>query len=173
MIKKSIPNAITFANLALGILSILEINKRHFYIAALLIILAAFIDRYDGRVARYLNVSSELGKSLDSLSDLISFGVAPGILIYTKFNFMDINYLKVYSLFFLIIYVVCGAYRLAKYNVSEFNGTFVGIPITISGFVLALYSLAMPYNAISKPLSAILLMLCAYLMVSKYEFKKV
>jgi CDP-diacylglycerol--serine O-phosphatidyltransferase len=173
MLKKAIPNLITFTNLSFGVLSILEIYKQNFFVAAMFIIIAALIDRYDGRIARFLNISSELGKNLDSLSDLISFGVAPGILIFTKYTLFDSIYIKVLTLSVLLIYVICGAYRLANYNISKFNGTFTGIPITISGFVLAIYSILAPYNTIFSVLSIILLALFAYLMVSKIKFKKI
>ena len=71
MVKKYIPNILTFLNLSFGILSIIQVINKYYLIAALFIIGAALIDRYDGRIARAFNVSSEIGKELDSLSDLI------------------------------------------------------------------------------------------------------
>lgn len=173
MIKKFIPNIFTFSNLSFGVLSILEVSKKNYFEAAIFIVIAVIIDRYDGRIARFLNVSSELGKNLDSLSDLVSFGVAPVFLIYAKYNFIDLNYMKIFALCSFILYVSCGAYRLANYNISTFNGTFTGIPITVSGFVIAIFSLIAPYNSISTPVSIALLTALAYLMVSKFKFKKI
>lgn len=83
MKKSCIPNLFTFINLSCGIFSLLNIFHTNYTISGIFILIAGLVDRYDGRVARYLNVSSDLGKELDSLADLVSFGVAPSFLIYT------------------------------------------------------------------------------------------
>lgn len=171
MFKKTIPNLLTFTNLALGVLAILEVMNHNYGTSALLIIVAAFIDRYDGRIAKFLDVSSELGKELDSLADLVSFGVAPALLIYSKFNFLDLG--KVVGIAFLLIYVMSGCYRLAKYNISTFDGVFIGVPITVAGFILAIYALAVPGNSASSWISLLVLAGLAYLMISKLKFKKI
>ena len=174
MLKKSIPNLLTSTNLSLGVLSILETFNQNYFLAAIFIIIAALIDRYDGRIARFLNVSSDLGKQLDSLSDLISFGVAPAFLVFIKYNFLDLDYIKVIGGCFLLSYIISGSYRLAKYNTSQFDGIFTGVPITVAGCIIALFSLVTPNNGIfSIFLSTILLALLTYLMVSKFEFKKI
>ena len=80
MRKSSIPNIFTFINLSFGILSLLSTFEDNYSLACIFILLAALVDRYDGRIARYLQVTSDLGKELDSLADLVSFGVAPSIL---------------------------------------------------------------------------------------------
>ena len=87
MRKSCIPNVFTFINLSCGILSILSVMNEKYLIASVFVLLAGLVDRYDGRIARFLNVSSDLGKELDSLADLVSFGVAPSILIYTLYYF--------------------------------------------------------------------------------------
>jgi len=174
MLKKSIPNLLTFTNLSLGVLSILETFKQNYFLAAIFILIAALIDRYDGIIARLLNVSSDLGKQLDSLSDLISFGVAPAFLVFIKYNFLDLDYMEVIGGCFLLLYIISGSYRLAKYNTSQFDGIFTGVPITVAGSIIALFSLATPSNGIfSILLSIILFALLAYLMVSKFKFKKI
>lgn len=86
MRKSCIPNVFTFINLSCGIISILSVMNEKYAISGAFILLAGLVDRYDGRIARFLNVSSELGKELDSLADLVSFGVAPSILVYILFN---------------------------------------------------------------------------------------
>ena len=166
MLKKYIPNILTFLNLSFGILSIVEVINNNYFMSALCIILAALVDRYDGRIARMLNVSSEIGKELDSLADLVSFGVAPGILIFFKYGLN--NYLI--GTCIMLFYIICGCYRLAKYNISEFEGVFLGIPITISGSVLALLSLIITYT---KIIPGVLMIILGYLMVSKVKFKKI
>ena len=133
------------------------------------------MDRYDGRIARYLNVSSDLGKELDSLADLVSFGVAPALLAFNLYEFMNMG-LTGYLL--VLVFPLCGAYRLARYNCTDFDGEFMGIPITIAGMLLALYcffTVDTTNNIASAPVYrvAILILLFSYLMVSKIKIKKV
>lgn len=163
--KKYIPNILTFINLSFGVFSIVEVMNYNYFVSAICIIAAALVDRYDGRIARVLDISSEIGIELDSLADLVSFGVAPGILIYFKFGLSN----SLIGLFIMIIYVICGAYRLARYNISTFDGVFSGVPITIAGSILALVSF-IEINIAIIPL--MLMAICAYLMVSKINLKK-
>src|SRR3712207_1726504 len=104
--------------------------EENYFLAAIFVICAALMDRYDGRVARYLNVSSEIGKQLDSLADLISFGVAPSILMYRMYDFSNMG---LWGYIMLLVFPLAGAYRLARYNVTKFDGVFAGVPITIAG----------------------------------------
>lgn len=173
MFKKRIPVLLTLLNLSFGVLSIIETSKGNFFISAIFILIAALMDRYDGRIARALEVSSELGKELDSLSDLVSFGVAPALLVFNKFSFLGFDNLKTIGICSLLLYIICGSYRLAKYNISEFNGIFTGVPITLAGFIVALYVLIMPVKSSSSISSIFLLMILSYLMVSKFKFKKI
>ena len=166
MIKNCVPNILTFSNLAFGVLAIVEIMNKNFFLAAIFIIGAALVDRYDGRIARALNVSSEIGKELDSLADLVSFGVAPGFLILFRFGLN--NYLI--GIVIMIFYIICGCYRLAKYNVTMFNGIFSGIPITICGSLLALMSLI---NTENKIIPIVFMSCLGYIMVSKIRLKKI
>ncbi|OAB40893.1 CDP-diacylglycerol--serine O-phosphatidyltransferase [Paenibacillus glacialis] len=172
LFKKWIPNLLTFSNLSFGVLSILENINQNYFASAIFIIIAAVIDRYDGRIASHLNVSSELGKELDSLADLVSFGVAPALLIFNKFNYFHLD-IKAVGICVLLLYIISGSYRLAKYNIGKFKGAFIGLPITVTGFILALYSLVAPSNSVSRLVSIFLLMFLAYFMVSKYKFKKI
>jgi CDP-diacylglycerol---serine O-phosphatidyltransferase len=173
MLKKNVPNLLTFANLSCGVLAILEIIKHEYTASALYIILAALIDRYDGRIARYLNVSTEFGKELDSLADLVSFGVAPALLIFHKFGSSDPGFVKLVGIAIILLYVISGSYRLGRYNVSQFDGNFSGVPITIAGSVLALYSLITSSNQASNIISVILLVALSFLMVSKLKLRKI
>lgn len=85
MRKSCIPNIFTFINLSCGVFSLLSTFEKQYVLASIFILIAGLVDRYDGRVARFLQVSSDLGKELDSLADLVSFGVAPSVLIYVLF----------------------------------------------------------------------------------------
>lgn len=179
MTKSSVANLFTFGNLSCGLLSLTmtlaaasQNNPEYYKLACVFILLAGIIDRYDGRVARALKVSSELGKELDSLSDLVSFGVAPSILAYNLINIgPDFRFV---SYILLLIFPIAGAYRLARYNLSTFDGNFRGIPITIAGTFMALYFLILLLlNISSNPILTIILMfLCSYLMVSNIKIKK-
>ena len=168
-IKNAVPNIFTLSNMSCGIMSILMSFEENYRLAALFILLAGIFDRYDGRIARYLKVDNDLGKELDSLCDVVSFGVAPSILIFNIYNFAGlgtIGYLMV------LIFPVAGAYRLAKYNITDFDGVFSGVPITITGTFLALYALLMFDNASNIVATMILMIMLSYLMVSKFKFKK-
>ena len=173
MQKSCIPNIFTFTNLSWGVISLLLTFQEKFVLSSIFILLAGLVDRYDGRVARYLNVSSELGKELDSLADLVSFGVAPSLLIYISFNLNSIGPKGIIGTAILITLPICGAFRLARYNTSTFDGIFTGVPITIIGCFLALLGLLSNYIYIPMILSVIFMILGSYLMVSNIKLKKV
>lgn len=170
MNKSYIPNIITFGNLIFGLLSLIMTNESNYRFSAIFILLAALMDRYDGQVARFLHVSSSFGKELDSLADLVSFGVAPSLLIFNLYNFISLGYLG-YVCF--LIFPLAGAYRLALYNCSKCNNVYTGIPITLAGMLLALYAL-IPLNSSTNFLLTIIIMfILSYLMISKFKLKKV
>lgn len=165
----SIPNLFTLLNLSFGIISIFYMFNEEYFIAAELIILAGFLDRFDGKLARKLNAISDLGKELDSLSDSISFGVAPALLVW-KVILVNLGYLGgIVS----IIYVICGIFRLAKYNITEFKGVYYGLPITIAGGLISLLVLYSLRYSINKYVILITILLLSYAMVStKLKLKK-
>lgn len=172
MKKSSIPNIFTFINLSCGIISILYTFKFNFLLASIFILFAGLVDRYDGRVARYLNVTSEIGKELDSLADLVSFGVAPSILMYTIYELSKYGPFGFIGLCVLLLLPICGAYRLAKYNISSFEGVYTGVPITIVGCFLAFVVLITLNISIPTIIPVLLMVLGSYLMVSKIKLKK-
>ncbi|AZR72645.1 CDP-diacylglycerol--serine O-phosphatidyltransferase [Anoxybacter fermentans] len=167
--KHWIPCTLTMTNLFLGILALLHAFQGKFNIAAFLIIIAACVDRADGKVARRFNLTSDFGKELDSLSDLISFGVAPAVIAWG----LSLNELGNIGYLLTACFPISGAYRLARYNVTEFAGVFQGIPITVAGGLLSLVTLVTnryDYHFLFYP--AIILIL-SYLMVSKIPFQKI
>lgn len=171
MAKNAVPNIFTLSNLACGVLSLLMTFQGNFTWACLFILIAGVIDRYDGRVARFLNVSSDMGKELDSLADLVSFGVAPSLLIFELFNFSQLG---IIGYLLVLLFPIAGAYRLARYNSSDFDGIFLGIPITAAGMFMAFYALITLNRTNNNPsLPIILLIMLSYLMVSKLKIKKV
>lgn len=172
MKKSCIPNIFTFINLGFGILSLLASFKEKFLMAALFIIIAALVDRYDGRIARYLQVSSDLGKELDSLADLVSFGVAPAILIFILYQFNTVGPYGIIGYALLLAYPICGSFRLARYNTAEFDGNFRGVPITIAGSILAVFVVLAHGKITAFYLPAIFMIVLSYLMVSNFKLKK-
>ena len=173
MIKNSIPNIFTFINLSCGVLSLLFTINGNYAASSVLILIAGLVDRYDGRIARYFNLSSELGKELDSLADLVSFGVAPAMLTYILFDFNNFGPKGITGIILLIIFPICGAFRLARYNVASFDGVFTGVPITIVGCVMALFCLITVYTQKIILLAIILMIIGSYLMISKIKLKKI
>ena len=169
MRKSCVPNIFTFINLSFGILSIIETHNGNYRLASIFIIAAALVDRYDGRIARFLQVSSDLGKELDSLADLVSFGVAPSILVFLLF---DLNSYGIIGIIILLLFPICGAYRLARYNAVSFDGVFTGVPITVVGCFIAILALLSFKYTIAPTLLVILMLIGSYLMVSNLKLKK-
>jgi len=126
-LTKFIPNLITLMSLIAGISSIKFSIQSNFKIAVLMIMLAAFFDFFDGWMARKLKKSSQFGAELDSLSDFISFGLAPSLLINLSFT----NELGRIGWVISLFYIICAALRLARFNIEnmrEQSKVFYGIP---------------------------------------------
>ncbi len=134
MIKKHIPNTITLANLTCGCIGILACTKGDLATASYMIWLAAIFDFFDGFTARLLKVSSPIGKELDSLADMVSFGVLPAFILYSLQENLTTGYLP-YTSFSLAIF---SALRLAKFNIDtrQTNG-FIGMPTPAAAFFVS------------------------------------
>ncbi len=158
---------LTLMNLSLGGFAIIFTLKGELNLSLLLIFIAALADRFDGLVARKFHIESELGKQLDSMSDIISFGVAPALLLYQGILFE----FGAPGSFFTVFYIGCGAFRLARFNISENNCFFTGLPITAAGCLLTLSFLAIPY----LPYQAFffIIIILSLLMISPFKLKKV
>lgn len=135
---KCLPNIMTLLNIALGTNAIFVMingdSKKSIMIATVSIILAGILDRYDGKLARYLDAECEMGKQLDSLADLVSFGVAPMVIIWN----MGLSQTGLLGHLAATLFVLAGAFRLARFNVSCEKGVCTGLPITIAGGFVAL-----------------------------------
>ncbi len=135
-----LPNSFTALNIGCGFTAILFSIQQDFYKACMLIILGAIFDSVDGRVARMTGTQSSFGEQFDSLSDLISFGIAPSIIFYNKF-LLGFGRIGMIVAFF---YLLCGALRLARFNANidkVKSDYFQGMPIpgaaaAVIGFVL-------------------------------------
>ena len=126
VIKKHIPNILTLINLFCGILAIKVGFSEHYYLAGFFVIIGAFFDFFDGFAARLLKVQGELGKHLDSLADMVTFGVAPGVVIYSFLSsFIEDSYIPYIS----FVIPLLSAVRLAKFNLdSNQSDKFIGLP---------------------------------------------
>lgn len=165
--RSFIPNALTALNLILGIGAIIATFNHEFYHAALFVVAAMISDGLDGRVARYLNASSEFGKELDSLCDLVSFGVAPAILSYA-FLLKELPGISGYIV--AALFATCGALRLARFNVNTgvVKGYFMGLPIPAGGCLVATF--IMLDIKPSLMIFSIMVLVCGYLMVSSIKY---
>ncbi|MEN1967143.1 CDP-diacylglycerol--serine O-phosphatidyltransferase [Lentibacillus sp. N15] len=164
--KAHLANGITLMNLSFGIIAIILISRGFGHMSLLFIALAALFDRFDGMIARKFDAVSDFGKELDSLCDLVSFGVAPALLIYQTVLYQ----IPGVGLTLTVLYILCGAIRLARFNVKEFDGAFFGIPITAAGLILILSALLIPFLPIL--FFAILISILMVLMVSNIRITK-
>lgn len=133
-----VPNFITTANMFCGFYSIIAAIQQDFLTASWAIVAAGIFDMLDGRIARLAKATSQFGVEYDSLSDLISFGVAPGILLY-QWALVPYDRLGLLAAF---LFVTCGALRLARFNVncsSQPKNYFQGVPITMAAEVVATF----------------------------------
>ncbi len=145
MIKKQIPNTITLLNLVCGCLAIISTFHKTFELTALLVIIAAVLDFFDGFAARLLKVHSEMGKQLDSLADMVTFGVVPGFVMYQLIifaigsgeAFMGPNEPVWYLAYIAMLIPVFSAYRLAKFNLdTRQNDSFIGLPTPANALLI-------------------------------------
>ncbi len=134
--KYLLPNLFTSANLVGGFLSMIAAHNGQYTHAALVILLAVGLDCLDGKVARLTGSASAFGVEYDSLADLLSFGMAPGWLLYT----WALRSLSPFGWLAAFVFVICGALRLARFNVQATGVqkyTFTGLPIPAAASVVA------------------------------------
>ena len=133
-----LPNAITLIGVCIGLTSIKFAIDGKFVIAIIAILFAGLMDALDGRIARLIKGTSKMGKELDSLGDVISFGVAPALIMY----FWNLQYLDKLGWFVCLTYVVCVALRLARFNINSDeepswkDNFFEGMPSPAGGIIV-------------------------------------
>ena len=169
----AISDFISLLNMASGFLSILCSINHEFWLAAFLMIFAIVFDSTDGWVARKTNRNDSLGfgKNIDSLSDIVSFGVAPAVFLYTSLNTTPMPLQTIVILVSLLI-VVCGILRLTRYNVIADHiktSGFIGFPIPGISFILATLYLSGLFNIYS---ALILASIVSILMISNIKYPK-
>lgn len=150
-IKRNIPNFITLANLTCGLFAIIFAFKGNLTTASLCIFLGAFLDFFDGLAARLLKISGEFGKQLDSMADMVTFGVAPGFILFHFMFYLNNDVIFRHSMqnnsFFFpaslaLLIPIFSAYRLANFNIdSRQTDSFIGLPTP----ALAIFIAAIPH----------------------------
>ena len=148
--KKHIPNTLTCLNLVCGTLSAMAALKGNLEMAAIWILIAALFDFLDGFAARLLKVASPIGKELDSLSDIVSFGVAPAMIIFTwltrcmyELQPSHINRFTELMPYVVLLVPALSAIRLARFNLDERQATtFIGLPTPANALFLGFIPLA-------------------------------
>ena len=145
-IKRNIPNFITILNLVCGISSIIVLFKSELIYSGILIFIGAIFDLLDGLLARALNVKSEIGKHLDSFADMVTFGVAPGILMYQLISNQSLEIVEFSYIAFLI--PIFSSLRLSKFNIDNRQITsFIGLPTPAAAiFISSLPIIIHKYN---------------------------
>ena len=169
-----LPNILTLGGVCLGISSIKFSIDGNFNLAVTLILFASILDALDGRVARLIKGTSEFGKELDSLTDFVSFGIAPVLILY----FWELNNYGKLGWAIALIYSVCCVLRLARFNLTKFdnqeewkNNFFEGIPSPAGGILILtplIYELSdLNLNLNMSNITPYLTILVALLLVSK------
>ena len=178
-----LPNILTLGGVCLGISSIKFSIDGNFGLAVTLILFAAILDALDGRIARLINGTSEFGKELDSLTDFVSFGIAPVLILY----FWNLNTYGKRGWAIALIYSVCCVLRLARFNLTKIDvqqewkyNFFEGIPSPVGGLLILMPLIQelsnFNFNFNLKTLTPYLTIIIALLLVSKIptlSFKKI
>jgi CDP-diacylglycerol--serine O-phosphatidyltransferase len=174
-----LPNAFTASSIFCGFLAIimcLRTGPVDFHSASLAIFFGAMFDMFDGRVARLTKTQSEFGREFDSLADVITFGVAPGILVYK----WALESMGQAGIFLAFSFTACGAIRLARFNVLAIRdpvGTskyFTGLPIPLAAAALVSLIFANPQGStdiVTHEMVAVLTVVLAFLMVSTVKYR--
>ena len=173
-----IPNMLTMGNLFCGLLAVLFVFEHRFFEAAIAVVLGIFFDFFDGFAARILHVSGELGKQLDSLADMVTSGVVPGLVMFKMLQLSlgiiaintpdvvnnttlisDTSSLEFYIPYFGFLITLGSAYRLAKFNIdTRQTSSFIGLPTPAN----ALLILSLMLIVLFKPESVFARFLSSY-----------
>ncbi len=178
-----LPSVLTLIGVCLGISSIKFAMDGNFSFAILFVVIAAILDGLDGRVARMIKGTSEFGKELDSLTDFVSFGIAPVFIVY----FWELNQFGRVGWLIVLLFSVCCVLRLARFNLTKFEDKeewkmnfFQGIPSPAGGCLIlfpVMYELSSFSNLFQiKNISPFLVVLSSVLLISKiptFSFKKI
>jgi CDP-diacylglycerol--serine O-phosphatidyltransferase len=180
-----LPNAITLIGVCIGLTSIKFALDGKFALAVVAILFSGLMDALDGRIARLIKGTSKMGKELDSLGDVISFGVAPAFIMY----FWNLQYLDKLGWFVCLMYVVCVALRLARFNINSEEETswkdnfFEGVPAPAGG-IIVLMPLVLSFSGLTEiffkinyellvPVFFVIVSILLISTIPTYSFKKI
>ena len=165
-----IPSIATIGSLLLGVMAIMVVSEERYLLAAVFITIGTILDVLDGQLAVRLNAISHIGKELDSLADMVTFGVAPAIILYHLLILVGV--VKYLAALAALAFVIAGAYRLARFNSmpSDRSAYFKGLPIPMACILLMTGSLWQHW-VLNIWWTAIVVMV-SYLMVSPFPYLK-
>lgn len=169
--RYAVPNAVTIGNMFCGFLAIMYASTGRLEKAVIAVLIAILLDGLDGRVARRLNATSKFGIEFDSFSDVVSFGVAPAVMMYHWAFHLRADEFGVIVTFF---YTLCAASRLARFNISAENlKSFSGLPTPGAAvFVVSIINTCPEAQSslLVSVLGTVVMLAIGYLMVSTIEF---
>lgn len=165
-----IPSVATISSLVCGVLAIILLAQGQFLLASILILAGSILDVMDGQLAVRLNAISDIGKELDSLADMVTFGVAPTLLAY--YLMLDAGVAPAVAIISSMAFVIGGAYRLARFNTrpSDRGGYFKGLPIPMAGALLLTASFWQHW--VVNIWWTVAVVSVSYLMVSPFPYPK-
>ena len=175
--NQHLPSLFTLINLFLGFISIINIQQGNYVIACYILLVAVAFDSVDGKLARMLGIPTNFGKEIDSLADMVSFCLAPSLLVYALYtqNMPGISGEVIAS-----VPLIMGAIRLARFNSIEDQPTdsFIGLPTPVNALAIASLVLFMEHFKLASPeysqphLLLPLILSLSYLMVSRVQYPK-
>jgi len=167
----SIADLFSIANASSGFLSIIMASMGDLVLAAKFMLIAVIFDSIDGWVARKIKREDEsgFGRNMDSLSDIVSFGVAPGMLLYISCMQYGITY---FNMAISLLVVICGILRLSRFNVTAdlYTDKFIGLPIPTAALILGTFYLS---GFFREYLALLIMILVSLLMISTFEYPKI
>lgn len=167
----SIADLFSIANASSGFLSIIMASMGDLVLAAKFMLIAVIFDSIDGWVARKIKREDEsgFGRNMDSLSDIVSFGVAPGMLLYISCMQYGITY---FNMAIALLVVICGILRLSRFNVTAdlYKDKFIGLPIPTAALILGTFYLS---GFFREYLALLIMILVSLLMISTFEYPKI
>jgi len=172
--KRHPANLLTVLGILAGMVSIgLSVFTDQFSAAGALILVSALIDRYDGKLARYLGIETHLGRWLDSVNDFVSFGLAPVFLLGRFIPFANM------SIFFILaaIYLLAGLFRLVRFNTQRTASSFTGLPITLAGVILTMTAFISDFLSVTARMQEYtllpLMVVMSVLMIAGFRWRKI
>ena len=158
----SVQDLFTLLNAAGGVLAVFCAIRGQFFLAVLFMLSSVVWDYLDGKIGRWLGTPHPFGKELDSLADVVGFGMAPAVFAYTYAT--PNSWLTLV----LVLFVLCGTLRLARFNVVNLTGEYIGMPITWNGLLIPLSY----FSGLPPRYYSLVLTVSSVLMISPLRIKK-